>query len=86
MIRAVVKKGKIQPLEALPSAWEDGQELLVVDAGPALSKEALDAWAADVDAATSTISDEEHDRFMAALEEVEAESKELARREMERSR
>lgn len=83
MIRAVYRKGKIQPVDAVPPAWSDGQELIVEEAATRPSAESLDAWAADVEAATAEISDEEHDRFMAVLAEVEAESKELGRREME---
>lgn len=44
----------------------------------------LDEWAAAVEAATARISPEDHNKFMAILEQVEAESKELGRREMER--
>jgi hypothetical protein len=84
MIRAIYRKGKIQPVDAVPPAWSDGQELIVEEAAAKPSAESLDAWAADVEAATAEISDEEHDRFMAVLAEVEAESKELGRREMER--
>jgi len=43
-----------------------------------------DGWLAELNAAAAEISDEEHDRLMAALAEVEAQSKELGRREMEK--
>ena len=34
MIRAILKKGKIQPLDELPAHWHDGQELLVESGAP----------------------------------------------------
>jgi hypothetical protein len=54
-----------------------------VRVGPEL-KETIEQWAAEMDAA-GDLSDEDHDRFMKALEEVERESKVLGRREMEKS-
>lgn len=29
MVRAVLKKGAIQPVEAIPESWHEGQELMV---------------------------------------------------------
>jgi len=84
MIRAIYRKGKIQPVDAVPPAWSEGQELIVEEATAAPTSAELEAWSADVEAATADISDEEHDRFMAVLAELEVESKELGRREMER--
>ena len=81
----MLKNGVIEPLEQLPSDWHDGQELLVVHAGPALSPEALKDWAADFQVAATGMTDEMHAELMRAIEQVEIESKELARREMERS-
>ncbi len=84
MIRAVYSNGKIQPLDDLPATWQDGQELVVdVCVGPAL-RETIEQWAVEMDDA-GALSDEDHDRFMKALEEVERESKVLGRREMEKS-
>jgi hypothetical protein len=34
MIRAILKKGKIEPLDALPKHWRDGQELTVEGSEP----------------------------------------------------
>jgi hypothetical protein len=85
MIRAVYRKGKIQPVDAVPDDWADGQELMIEPAPRVPTPEDLAAWSDNVAASTAEISDEEHDRFMAILAEIEAESKELGRREMERS-
>jgi len=34
MIRAILKKGKIEPLDELPECWRDGQELIVEGCEP----------------------------------------------------
>lgn len=86
MIRAIYKKGRIQPIDIVPSDWREGQELIVEEAVDVPTQEELDAWSAAVEAATAGITEEMHAEFMKALEQVEAESKELGRREMERSR
>jgi len=72
-------------LDDVPTEWQEGQELVVDTLSDNETQESFDEWAAEIKAATAGISDEDHDRLMAALEEVEAESKELGRREMERS-
>jgi hypothetical protein len=84
MIRAVYRHGKIEPLDDVPGSWQDGQELVVdLRVGPDL-RETIEQWSAEMDAA-GDLSDEDHDQFMKALEEVERESKVLGRREMEKS-
>lgn len=76
MIKAVFRNGKIEPIEAIPSEWREDEELFVQSVGnPNISQESLDEWAADVKAATANISDEDHDAFMAAIAEIEFESK-----------
>ena len=47
-------------------------------------RETIEQWAAEMDAAAA-LSDEDHDQFMKALEEIERESKVLGRREMEKA-
>lgn len=85
MIRAVFRQGNIQPLDAVPAAWQEGEELLVQEAATASpSPEAVTAWAAEVEAATARIDETDHDRFMSVLADVEAESKELGRQHLER--
>ena len=83
MIRAVYRKGKIQPVDAVPPAWSDGQELIVEEATVGAMSED-DGWLAELNAAAAKIPDRVHKEIAAALERLEAESKELGRREMER--
>ena len=86
MIRAVYRDGKIHPLDGFHADWREGDEL-VVDALPSanIPDESFNEWVAELNAACAAISDEDHARMEAALEEIEARSKELGRREMERS-
>jgi hypothetical protein len=73
-------------LDAAPANWRDGEKLLVdAVAGDDPPGESFEQWQAEMAAATAGITDEDHDRLMAALDEAERESKELGRREMERA-
>ena len=85
MIRAVYRKGKIQPVDAVPPAWSDGQELIVEEAAAKPAADEDDGWLAELNAAAAKIPDRVHEELAAALERFEAESKELGRREMERT-
>jgi len=84
MIRAIYRDGAIRPLDEVPSTWLDGRELIVAECVGNELHETIEQWAAEMDAA-ATLEDEDHDRFMKALEEVERESKVLGRRETEKS-
>jgi hypothetical protein len=84
MIRAVYRDGKIQLLDGAPADWRDGQEVYVESLGGGALDESYEQWAAEMDAASAGISDDDHDRMDAALAEIEARSKELGRRETER--
>jgi hypothetical protein len=82
VVRAVLKHGKIHPLDDLPSSWPEGQELLIEEGEPPVDPEEIAAWSREIEETAARIPAEEHERFLAALEEVEKESKERARREM----
>jgi hypothetical protein len=82
MVRAVFKKGQIQPLDTFPESWKEGQELLIEEADTAVDPEELAAWSREIEEAAERIPEEEHKRFWTALEEIERESKEEARKEM----
>jgi hypothetical protein len=83
-IKAVLRHGVIQPIEPLPPDWRDGQELVVDEPKPDAAGEEINQWARDLDDATAQIPTEEHDRFLAALEEIERESKEAVRKRWEK--
>lgn len=80
MVRAVLKAGLIQPTEDLPETWAEGQPLVIDVAEPDATAEEIRAWSREIAAAAERIPDEEHERFLAALEEVKKESKEQVRR------
>src|SRR5438309_70057 len=44
MIRAILKKGKIQPVVELPGQWRDGQELMVEGGEPSNDPSDIKKW------------------------------------------
>jgi hypothetical protein len=82
MVRAVLKKGQIQPVDNLPESWSEGQELIIEEGEPPADPQEIAAWSREIEEAAARIPDEEHKKFLAALEEHKRESKEQARREM----
>ena len=80
-IKAILRDGRIQPLEPLPTDWEEGQELVVEQPSSSNGESQVAEWAKDLDGAVAEIPAEEHDRFRRGLEGVERESKEDIRRE-----
>jgi hypothetical protein len=82
MIRAVYRDGKIQPLDEVPKGWREGDRLVVEHEEATPSAEEIDKWAAEVEAAAAQISEEDHQRAMAAIAEHRAQAKEWMRREM----
>jgi hypothetical protein len=82
MIRAVLKKGKIQPLDKLPEHWRDGQELIVEDSGPSDDPAEIKRWYEKLLALSADIPQEDHQRMAAALAEQDCQAKEWMRRSM----
>lgn len=80
-IKAVLRHGIIQPVEPLPSDWAEGQELLVEEPKRNQSNAEISQWAHEMDDAIAQIPAEEHERFLAALEDIERESKESVRKQ-----
>ncbi len=82
-IKAVLRRGIIQPVEPLPSDWADGQELVVEAPRSSRDEAEIARWAQELDTATAQLPAEEHTRFQKALGEIEKESKEAVRRQWE---
>jgi hypothetical protein len=80
-IKAILRDGRIQPLEPLPTDWSEGQELVVEEPQIAEGEAEINQWAKDLDKSTSQIPAEEHDRFLRALDEIERASKDAVHRE-----
>jgi hypothetical protein len=79
-IKAMLRDGRIQPLEPLPPDWTDGQELVVEEPDLVETGE-IEQWAKELEESTARISVEEHERLERALGEIEQESKDAVRRE-----
>lgn len=82
MIRAILRKGKIEPLDALPEHWRDGQELTVEGSEPSDDPAEIKKWHEKLVALSAQIPPEEHRRMTAALAEQDSHAKEAMRREM----
>jgi hypothetical protein len=82
MIRAVYRDGKLEPLEAVPEGWHDGDRLVVQQEETIPTAEGLERWAAEVEEAAARIPEQDHDRVSSAIAEHRAEAKRWMHREM----
>ncbi len=82
MIRAILKKGRIQPLEKLPNHWREGQELVVETSAPSNDPADIKKWYEELLALSAEIPAEDHAKMAAALAEHERQAKERMRRDM----
>ena len=87
MIRAILKKGKIQPLDELPRHWREGQELIVEGGEPSSGEPSNDPtvikkWHDQLVVLSAQIPAEDHARMATALAEHDRQAKELMRRDM----
>jgi len=74
MIKAILRDGRVQPLEPLPLDWVDGQELEIEPPASEGQEVQPREWAQDLEAASARLPAEEHDRFQNALSDIERES------------
>ena len=82
MIRAILKKGKIQPLEELPEHWRDGQELIVEGCEPSDDLADIQKWHDKLVALSAQIPAGDHERMAAAVAEQSRQAKERMRRDI----
>ena len=82
MIRAILKKGKIQPLDELPPYWHEGQELIVEGCEPSSDPAAIKKWHAKLLVLSAQFPAADHERMAAALAEQDRQAKERMRRDM----
>ena len=80
MLRAILRKGTIVPLEPLPADWEDGSALEVAKAES--NTVDIDAWAKMMDEVCVDSSAEDEQRMQAAIDEHRRQAKAQTRREM----
>ena len=80
MLKAVLQKGVIVPLEPLPPDWEDGAALEVAKAdAPSLD---IDAWANSMNQLCADSPAEDEERMRRAIEEHRQQAKAQSRRDM----
>ena len=82
MIRAILKKGKIQPLDELPAHWREGQELMVEGCEPSDDPTDIKKWHDELLALSAQIPAEDHARMAAALAEQDRQAKDRMRRDL----
>ena len=82
MIRAVLKNGKIRPLQSLPRHWRDGQELIVEGGGPSDDRADIEKWHAELIRLSAQIPAEDHERMAAGLAEQDRQAREQMRHDM----
>lgn len=82
MIRAILKKGRIQPLDELPGHWREGQELTVACREPSDNPADTKVWHDDFVVLSAQIPAEDHARMAAAIAEQDRQAKERMRRDM----
>ena len=81
MIKAIVRNGTIHPLEAIPSEWSEGCEV-VVAAEPRPHPGEIDRWCEELQAVAAEIDPEDDERLQDAVSEVRRHAKDAARCEM----
>jgi hypothetical protein len=82
MVRAILKNGRIEPVDPLPHEWNDGRELRVEAQDHDPTREELERWLRDCDESAGNLTAEDWTSFERALADHEREQKELMRREM----
>jgi hypothetical protein len=82
MIRAILKRGTIQPLDKLPEHWREGQELIVESCEPSDDPADINNWHRRLVTLSAQIPAEDHERMAAALAEQDQREKERMRGEM----
>ena len=72
MIRAIFRDGQIQPLDPLPTGWDEGQELQITEIEPSDDPEAIERWCRDLDSIADRPDDPiEWKNFNSALAEAD---------------
>jgi hypothetical protein len=80
MLKAILKKGAIVPLQPLPAEWEDGTALEIEKVEQAVLD--IDAWAELMDRLCDDSAIEEEEKMQAAIDEQHRQAKNQTRQEM----
>lgn len=82
MVKAVVHRGEIRPLEPLPLDWQEGQRLRIEKADENPSLDEIDRNFAELEVLCATSEAEDEERMQRALQEANRQAKEQVRRHM----
>jgi hypothetical protein len=85
MVKAVLRNGGVQLLQPVPDDWTEGQELIIEPLDNSPGADEVGEWLTEMDVGTSGISAAEQTQFLSTLDALERESKELSRREWDRT-
>jgi hypothetical protein len=80
MLKAILKKGALVPLEAVPSEWEEGTTLQIEKADTAILD--IDTWAGLMDRLCADSPVEEEEKMQAAIAQQRRQAKAQTGREM----
>ena len=69
-IQAILRDGRIQPLEPIPPGWTEGHELVIEEPDLIGTVAEVGQWARELEASTARIPAEEHELLERALEEI----------------
>jgi len=81
MIKAMIRNGRIEPLDPLPDEWSDGRELVI----QCLEADQSADWMSEVAEAMADVPAEHNRIVLAAVNEHRREAKEQMHRAMEGS-
>jgi hypothetical protein len=85
MVRAILKRGRVYPLDPLPENWAEGCALVVECGEPTGPAEGLDHWLEELNALGDPFEEPgEWERFQANLAEGDRMAKECVREQMDR--
>lgn len=83
MVRAILRDGRVDPLDPLPESWSEGCALVIEPSEPANAVDDLDRWLDDLTALGDPFEERgEWERFQADLTEADRLAKECVRQQM----
>jgi hypothetical protein len=82
MIRAILKNGKIQPLDELPGDWRDGQELTIEGGAPSDDPREIQKWYDELQRLAEEVPESDHEIMAAAIRQQDELAKAQMRKKM----
>ncbi len=82
MIRAVLERGLIRPIDPVPAEWPEGTELLIEEADLPTDEARLDRWYQAMEELVSECDSSDIEDLQTTLRQIDGEAKDLMRKEM----